>query len=263
MRSETIEVRGEAAGHAGGARDALGSSRQRRRRRSTARSRVDRASCAARRMFACSISSARNHSRSVLDAANRAGAPAQNFLAVDARRPHRLDADGSGARASPNYESTMPASWRAPQHGLDRLARARGISAHRRSAHRSTVDREHADDRRGNVACVHGRRRLRSRRARARRSATTCWRCSRRAPADMLAIQLDDRALFLTRWRDLLARSARRRGDRGRAAPRGGEALHREWSGRAAADDVGYRSCAQRGCRSAATCSRRSRRRRG
>ncbi|MGA9827545.1 MAG: penicillin acylase family protein, partial [Rhodanobacteraceae bacterium] len=59
------------------------------------------------------------------------------------------------------------------------------------------------------------------------------------APADMLAIQLDDRALFLQHWKDLLTREL----DRAPAS-----ALHTrmrkalgDWNGRAAIDSVAYR----------------------
>ncbi|MGX5732080.1 penicillin acylase family protein [Pseudoxanthomonas beigongshangi] len=56
---------------------------------------------------------------------------------------------------------------------------------------------------------------------------------------DLLAIQLDDRALFLHRWWQLLQREAERAGD--------GSALHalgdagRRWEGRASVDSVSYR----------------------
>jgi penicillin amidase len=60
-------------------------------------------------------------------------------------------------------------------------------------------------------------------------------------PADMLRVQLDDRALFLTRWRELLlhlidAASAR-------AHPQRAEVrrLVEAWDGRASVDSVGYR----------------------
>ena len=59
------------------------------------------------------------------------------------------------------------------------------------------------------------------------------------APADMLAIQLDDRAVFLERWKDLLTLEL----DRAPAAP-----LHdamkkalADWSGHASIDSVAYR----------------------
>ena len=59
--------------------------------------------------------------------------------------------------------------------------------------------------------------------------------------ADMAKIQLDDRALFLTRWRDLLLDLLDERGARESAAARAGARAGRALVGRAAADDVGYR----------------------
>lgn len=56
-------------------------------------------------------------------------------------------------------------------------------------------------------------------------------------PGDLLAIQLDDRALFLERWRDLSLEVVPA-GDATRAAARD---LVVEWGGRAATDSVGYR----------------------
>ena len=58
-------------------------------------------------------------------------------------------------------------------------------------------------------------------------------------PADMLAIQLDDRALFLTRWKELLALELNR-------APKsdGHDEIEKalaDWRGHAAIDSVGYR----------------------
>lgn len=61
------------------------------------------------------------------------------------------------------------------------------------------------------------------------------------APADLLAIQLDDRALFLARWRSLLLRllNPERLADH----PERAEFRHyvEDWGGRAAVDSVGYR----------------------
>ncbi|HLW73758.1 MAG TPA: penicillin acylase family protein [Gammaproteobacteria bacterium] len=61
------------------------------------------------------------------------------------------------------------------------------------------------------------------------------------APADMLAIQLDDRALFLARWRSLLLRVLNP--ERLAGHPERSEFRHyvENWGGRAAVDSVGYR----------------------
>lgn len=63
----------------------------------------------------------------------------------------------------------------------------------------------------------------------------------RATPADMLALQLDDRALFLERWRDVIL--ALLTPERIAADPRRAEArgVVEGWGGRAAVDSAGYR----------------------
>ncbi|HET9226948.1 MAG TPA: penicillin acylase family protein [Thermoanaerobaculia bacterium] len=51
-------------------------------------------------------------------------------------------------------------------------------------------------------------------------------------PEDLLAIQLDDRALFLARWRDLLLKSS---------SGEMRDLVEKSWTGRASIDSVGYR----------------------
>ena len=58
---------------------------------------------------------------------------------------------------------------------------------------------------------------------------------------DMVAIQLDDRALFLARWRDLLLELLKGPALDGHAQRATARKLIEGWSGRAAADDAGYR----------------------
>jgi penicillin amidase len=60
-------------------------------------------------------------------------------------------------------------------------------------------------------------------------------------PADMLAIQLDDRALFLTRWKDLLVGLLD--DSAVESQPRRAELAHvlKKWSGSAGVDDAAYR----------------------
>ena len=110
---------------------------------------------------------------------------------------------------------------------LDRLAHARGISAHRRSRRRAACgQRTRARSMPKPGSRFSATAATTSARA-PRRSATTCWRCRPRAPTDMVAIQLDDRALFLTRWRDLLLELLDERGACRPSAARAGAAAHR------------------------------------
>jgi penicillin amidase len=58
--------------------------------------------------------------------------------------------------------------------------------------------------------------------------------------ADMTRIQLDDRALFLMRWRDLLLEVLERTGDHSTAQREQARRLVEGWSGTASISDVGY-----------------------
>ncbi|MHB8079943.1 MAG: penicillin acylase family protein, partial [Candidatus Krumholzibacteriia bacterium] len=78
--------------------------------------------------------------------------------------------------------------------------------------------------------------------ARARQIRDDLRALDRAAPGDLLRIQLDDRALFLARWRDLLLdllTPAAVAGAPGRAEFRA--LLETSWSGRASIESVGYR----------------------
>ncbi len=78
--------------------------------------------------------------------------------------------------------------------------------------------------------------------ARARQIRDRLLSLERATPRDLLAIQLDDRALFLTRWHDLLLRLLTPEAIR--ADPRRGELrrlLVSTWTGRATVDSVAYR----------------------
>ena len=61
------------------------------------------------------------------------------------------------------------------------------------------------------------------------------------APADMLRIQLDDRAVFLSRWRALLLQLLDTQSVTGKPRRAQFRQLLSEWSGHASVDSVGYR----------------------
>jgi len=61
------------------------------------------------------------------------------------------------------------------------------------------------------------------------------------APADLLAIQLDDRALFLTRWKDLLLATLTDEAVAQKKARGQLREVVRQWNGRASADSAAYR----------------------
>jgi len=60
-------------------------------------------------------------------------------------------------------------------------------------------------------------------------------------PQDMLNVQLDDRAVFLKRWRDALVRMEDEAYLRGHPSRRAALQVVNEWSGEANVDDAGYR----------------------
>ena len=61
------------------------------------------------------------------------------------------------------------------------------------------------------------------------------------SPADMLTIQTDDRALFLTRWQSLLLKTLDAEAVRDNPGRQEYRALVEDWEARASADSVGYR----------------------
>jgi penicillin amidase len=73
--------------------------------------------------------------------------------------------------------------------------------------------------------------------ARAKQIRDDLLALERATEEDMLAIQLDDRALFLERWRELFLEIVRGRDSLAEVE----RALSEEWSGRASVDSVGYR----------------------
>jgi penicillin amidase len=77
--------------------------------------------------------------------------------------------------------------------------------------------------------------------ARARQIRDGLFGIARFSPADMLGVQLDDRAVFMSRWRELLLETL---GDEAVGARQGREAyrqLVEAWLPRASVDSVGYR----------------------
>ncbi len=77
--------------------------------------------------------------------------------------------------------------------------------------------------------------------ARARQIRDALFRSRQFTAEDMLAIQIDDRALFLTRWRDLLLRELTDTAIDGDAELVEYRELVRDWIPRAVPDSVGYR----------------------
>ena len=171
--------------------------------------------------------------------ANTSGIPTQNFVAADRTgrigwtlmgpMPHRVGFDGS-----------VPTSWAS---GVRRWDRPLALEEYPRvfdpesdrlwTGNNRVVGGEMLEQI-GNGGSALG--------ARARQIRDGLMLVERATPRDMLAVQLDDRALFLERWRDLALRTLTPEALAGN--PRRAEfrrTIEDDWSGRASVASVGYR----------------------
>lgn len=174
----------------------------------------------------------------LFDLANRAGGPVQNILAADATSIGWSLMGQLPIRKG--YDSTVPSSWAAADTGwigwrpASEYPRAVNPPGGKLwSANNRMIDAQLWFELVGEGRYDHG--------ARASQIRDVLRTLPQASVEDLAQLQLDDRALFLARWRDLLLELSE-----GSAAGRDSsfeEALAhvREWSGRAAADDVGYR----------------------
>jgi penicillin amidase len=171
--------------------------------------------------------------------ANRAGGPVQNVIVAGADGRIGWSVMGQvPVRAS--YDSTLPHSWREPGGGWTGWRKPEEYprvvdpaSGRLWTANARTLDTETWLAFMGDGGYDLG--------ARAAQIRDDLLALPTATAADMTAIQLDDRALFLTRWRDLLLDLL----DQSALAKHPLRAQAREliehWSGRAAVDDAGYR----------------------
>jgi penicillin amidase len=174
-----------------------------------------------------------------LRVANGAGGPVQNVMVADAEGHIGWSLMGQvPVRAS--YDSTLPHSWREPGGGWtgwrapEEYPRVVDPASGRLwTANARTLDVETWLAFMGDGGYDLG--------ARAAQIRDGLFALPIATAADMTTIQLDDRALFLTRWRDLLldllpASKVNKNPLRKQARD-----LIEHWSGRAAVDDAGYR----------------------
>jgi penicillin amidase len=173
-----------------------------------------------------------------LDAANRSGIPPQNLVCADAGGrigwtiagviPRRLGFDGllpgSWADGTRRWDG-----WRAPAEAPRIVDPPSGRVW---TANARVVDGA-ALALLGDGGYALG--------ARARQIRDDLLSRERVSERDMLAIQLDDRALFLERWRDLLLRTLSPGAVAGDARRAEARRLVEDWGGRAAAGSAGYR----------------------
>jgi penicillin G amidase len=175
----------------------------------------------------------------LLDAANHAGGPVQNVVAADAAGRIGWSLMGQ-VPVRVGYDSTLPASWRAAGTGWagwrapEEYPRIIDPPAGRLwTANARVLDAETWLGFLGDGGYDLG--------ARAAQIRDGLLALPSASAGDMLAIQLDDRALFLARWRDLLLDLIDAQALNDNPARADARRLISNWSGHAAAGDVGYR----------------------
>jgi penicillin G amidase len=164
------------------------------------------------------------------------GIPPQNLVVADAQGHIGWSIAGSLIPVRAGFDPSVPADWSKPGTGwIGRLAasddpRIENPPDHRIwTANQRIVDSE-ALQRLGDGGYDQG--------ARAQQIRDDLLAHPRFTPRDMLEIELDDRALFLARWQQLLVRLLQTAHDPGLLALK---PYVRNWQARAAADSVGYR----------------------
>jgi penicillin G amidase len=174
-----------------------------------------------------------------LGVANRAGGPVQNVLVADASGRIGWSLMGRvPVRAS--YDSSLPHSWREPGGGWtgwrapDEYPRIVDPASGRLwTANARTIDVDSWLAFLGDGGYDLG--------ARAAQIRDDLLALQTATPGDMLSIQLDDRALFLTRWRDLLLGLLDDAAIADHPSRAQARKLIEHWSAHAAVDDAGYR----------------------
>ncbi|HJT99170.1 MAG TPA: penicillin acylase family protein, partial [Rhodanobacteraceae bacterium] len=170
--------------------------------------------------------------------AQASGVPPQNFVVGDRRGNIAWTIAGRLPKRIGEYDPRLPSDWSKAGTGWDGWLDARDypLIANPPWQRLWTANQRITEDpwlaKLGDGGYDIG--------ARARQIRDDLRAHDRYVPTDMLAIQLDDRALFLARWKDLLALELNR-------APKtpARDALAKslgDWSGRASIDSVAYRA---------------------
>lgn len=174
-----------------------------------------------------------------LAVANRSGGPVQNIVVADTTGRIAWSLMGQVPVRAP-YDTTLPHSWREPGGGWtgwrtpEEYPRVVDPASGRLwTANARTIDTQTWLAFLGDGGYDLG--------ARAAQIRDDLLGLQSASAADMTSIQLDDRALFLTRWRDLLLELLDERALAGHPLRAQARQLIEHWSGRAAADDAGYR----------------------
>jgi penicillin amidase len=174
-----------------------------------------------------------------IEVAHASGLPPQNFVVADSSGRIGWTIIGKLPRRI-GWSGQVPSSWADGSHRWDGLLRSDEVpkvvdppSGRIWSANNRAVDGEMLA-RLGDGCYDLGPRAMQIR--------DRLLSLERATPKDMLALQLDDRALFLARWHDLLLKTLTPEAIK--ADPRRGELrrlLVSTWTGRASIDSVAYR----------------------
>lgn len=174
-----------------------------------------------------------------LDVANRSGGPVQNFVAADTVGRIGWTLMGQ-VPVRTNYDSSVPATWRSGGTGWtgwrtpQEYPRVVDPAAGRLwTANARTIEAQRWLDFLGGSSYDLG--------ARANQIRDDLLDLDAATVEDMRKIQLDDRALFLTRWHDLLLSLLTPDAVQSHEARAAALQHVRNWSAHAAVDDVGYR----------------------
>jgi penicillin amidase len=171
--------------------------------------------------------------------ANDSGMPAQNFVVGDHAGNVAWTISGRMPKRSGGYDPLLPSDWNKPGTGWDgwipptempRLSNppdSRIWTANQRIADVDSRDLTNLGDGGYDLG------------ARARQIRDDMRSRKQFAPDDMLSIQLDDRALLLTPWHDMLGKVMERGGDKSPLAA--AKKYFDDWNGRADPKSVGYR----------------------
>jgi penicillin amidase len=173
-----------------------------------------------------------------LEVASRSGVPAQNFVVGDREGNIGWTIIGPIPRRF-GHDGRLPASWADGERGWDgwllshEYPRILNPESGRIWTANSRVVSGEMLEKVGFGGYVHG--------ARAAQIRDALLALDRATELDMLAIQLDDRALFLAHWRDLLLAVLSDEAVSDHPRRRELRRYVEDWGGRAAVDSVGYR----------------------
>jgi penicillin amidase len=174
---------------------------------------------------------------SALAIANRIGMPPQNFVVGDAAGNIGWTISGSIPRRE-GFDPQLPADW-SEGGGWNGWLTAEEYPriVNPDSGRIWTANARIVDDEALRIVGDGGY----DLGARQRQIRDGLFAIDRYAASDMLALQLDDRALFLSRWRDLLLDTLDEAALEGHPGRREYRALVESWVPRASTDSVGYR----------------------